>query len=680
MLYRFAQASAMVNLPIRWILLFLPLSCAAAAQPGGPINGRFGDPTFGNGSSGTISLATSTDGRFGNPVGTDAIQQGQMDYNYLLVNSRNPNGSKVQNPSGSVSALDLKAPGKARHEYEQGYQLLMQNKLQGAVDHLTKAITIYPNFVAAHNALGTAYLNQGQNEKALAEFSKSVALDDHLPNSYLNLGCTQLALKQFPAAEDSFRKASTIAPLDLQLKVALAYAEFANHDYPAVLTTASEVHQGKHQGAAVVHFFAAGALEAQDNLAGARRELETLLQEAPQSPSAPLFRTILADINAEQARRADAKLHPAQKPTLVAMNSPAPTPEKLAEAAARHRQIALQQRTEENQIAEAEAAPDPTCIDCGTPVAVDSPAASSSSADLKQPGDNLPEPTFRVTADEVSIFFAATDHGKPVTDLAASDVKIRDDNQPPGAILGFRNEAQLPLRLGLVVDTSDSIAGRFSFERGAAAKFLQEAAVDANSLAFVVGVNNSVFLVQDFTADQTLISHAVNQLAPGGGTALWDAVAFAADKLASHPETQPAARILVVISDGEDNSSSITLKQAIASAQRGEVAVYTVSTREDGLHEEAAALLGDHALRTLSELTGGAAFMPGSLRGLNGSLADLQQVIHSRYLVSYKPASFQRDGRYRTIDLDAQKDGHKLKVFARKGYYASAVPPDSPDH
>lgn len=235
-----------------------------------------------------------------------------------------------------------------------------------------------------------------------------------------------------------------------------------------------------------------------------------------------------------------------------------------------------------------------------------------------------------------------------------------------------------PLRLGLIVDTSDSVRDRFSFEEAAATKFLQEVVVGKDDLAFVVGVSNSVLLVQDFTADQTLSAHAVNQLAPGGGTALWDAVAFAADKLATHPEVQPAARILVVISDGEDNSSGMTLKQAIERAQHGEVAVYTVSTR-DGLEEEPGALLGNHALRTLSELTGGTAFAPGSARYLDGSLADLQQVIRGRYLVSYKPASFQRDGRYRTIDIGAQKDGRPLKVFARKGYYASAVPPDSVD-
>lgn len=275
--------------------------------------------------------------------------------------------------------------------------------------------------------------------------------------------------------------------------------------------------------------------------------------------------------------------------------------------------------------------------------------------------------------------FSATDHGKSVTNLAASDVVIRDDSQPPGAILGFRNESQLPLRLGLVIDTSDSVTERIGFEQAAATRFLQEVMADKDDLAFVVGVNNSVLLVQDFTADRTLSSHALNQLAPGGGTALWDAVAYTADKLATHPEVQPVARILVVISDGEDNSSSITLKQAITKAQNGEVAVYTVSTRENGLSEEPSALVGDRALQTLSELTGGTAMMPGSASRLDARLADLQQVIRGRYLVSYKPASFQHDGRYRSIDIEAQKDGRKLKVVARKGYYASVVPPGSTD-
>jgi VWFA-related protein len=129
-----------------------------------------------------------------------------------------------------------------------------------------------------------------------------------------------------------------------------------------------------------------------------------------------------------------------------------------------------------------------------------------------------------------------------------------------------------------------------------------------------------------------------------------------------------------VISDGEDNSSSVSLQQAIWAAQRGQVAIYTVSTKE-GPNEESSPLLGNRALRTLSEQTGGAIFTPGSLGlgGLTRSLADLQQVLRGRYLVYYKPSSSKPDGRYHAVEIKAGKDGRKLKVYARNGYYASAL-------
>jgi Ca-activated chloride channel homolog len=611
--------------------------------------------------------------RFGSLTALDAIQSGQMSFNIFTINTQDSNVTSLQTPSDSVSKFDLKAPWRAQREYQKGYQLLMRKDLQAAIAHLSNATGIYPSFVAAHNALGTAYLNLNQNEQARDEFAKAVGLDDHLPSSYLNLGCAQLALKEYPGAEQSLRKASSIAPLDLQLLLALAYGEFENHDYPAVLETSRQVHDRKHQGAALVHYFAAGAWEAQDNLAAAQHEMETLLREDPKSPSVDEFRQILEDIKKEETHRADLKAHPAQ-PVTFSFDSPAaPT----AEQASLHAQQVLQDVKERNQIAEAEAAPDPTCADCAAPRPAESVKPTSNPA-TKPRGINFPGPTFRSAVDEVAVFFAATDHGKSVTNLTASDIGLRDDKQPPNAILGFRNESQLPLRLGLIMDISNSVTSRFSFEQGAATKFLGKVVTGTDDLAFVIGVNNSVLLVQDFTANLALTSRAVGQLAPGGGTALWDAVSFAADKLASRAEVQPVARVLVVISDGKDNSSSVSLKEAIANAQRREVAVYTVSTR-DQTDEDPSDILGDHALRTLSELTGGAAFVPGSLRRLNGSLADLQQVIRGRYLVSYRPASFQRDGHYRAIDIIAQKDGHKLKVYARKGYYALAEQPASSD-
>jgi len=598
-------------------------------------------------------------------MAANAILGAEMDFNIFTVNTQDLNGSVVQSPSASVSKLDLKAPGRAQREYEKGFQLLLKKDLQGAVAHLGNAIQIYPSFVAAHNALGSAYLQLEQNEQARGEFDTAVTLDDHLPNSYLNLGCAQLALKEYPAAEESLRKASSIAPLDVQLQLALAYGEFVNHDYPAVIETTHHMHEHKHKGAALVHYFAGGAWAAQNNLVEAQREMETVLKEDPKSGSSEQIHQILEQLKTEQAMRAEAKLHPVETLTLSLDTANTPPPEqKLRQA-----QQVLQDIKERTQIAEAEAEPESKCAECGTRAAVEPGIGADSSSALKRAGLDSPAATFRAVVDEVTIFFAATDHGKSATNLTASDIVVRDDNRPPHAILGFRNESQLPLRLGLIIDTSNSVKDRISFEQAAATKFLQTVVTGKDDLAFVVGVNNSVLLVQDFSGDQERISHAINQLAPGGGTALWDAVSFGAEKLAERAEGRPVARVLIVISDGEDNASSATLKQAIASAQRGEVAIYTVSTR-DYTQEDPSAELGDHALRTLSELTGGTAFIPGSVRGLKGSLAELQQVIRGRYLVSYKPAAFARDGRYREIDITAEKDGHKLKVYARKGYYA----------
>ncbi len=656
MIRRTRQASCL------FISIFV--SCTVAAQ-------IMSIPSSGFGNIGSHDLSTNS-----GPVGLGLISSEQMTNNFytMTTNARN---NALESPSASASKQDLKAPSKARHEYEKGYQLLMRKDYPNAVARLLSATSIYPNFVAAHNALGSAYLGLGQNDQARDEFAQAVLLDDHLPNSHLNLGCAELALKHYSAAQESMQKASSIAPLDLQVLTALAYGQLMNHDYPGVLTTAKRVHERKHAGSAIVHYYAAGAWEAQGKLAEEERELDALVREEPKSPAADQARQILQEIKLERAKP-PANQGPASSVTFSFDQSATPT----SSAASQQAQQVLQNLKEKEQIAEAEAEPDPVCEGCeasnSPPPTEAARIASAPTRSSDHSVNSVGITTLRASVDEVALFFTATDHGKSVTDLTGADIGIRDDRQAPAAILGFRNEAQLPLRLGLVIDTSDSIASRFSFEQHAAINFLQKVVTAKDDLAFVVGVANSVLVVQDFTGDQKIIAHAVDQLVPSGGTALWDAVAFAADKLADRAEIQPVARVLVVISDGEDNSSSVTLREAIQRAQHAEVAIYTVSTR-DYEQENSTALLGDHALRTLAELTGGAAFTPGSIRRFNSSLADLQQVLRGRYLISYKPALFRRNGSYRTIDITAQKDGHKLRVHARKGYYA-ALADLTPEH
>jgi VWFA-related protein len=600
--------------------------------------------------------------KFSSATTIDAIQAARMDFDIFTINSHDRSRTPLASPSGSMSKLDLKAPGKAQREYQKGYQLLMRRDFAGAIQHLQVAIQIYPRFVAAHDALGTAYLDLNQNEGAREEFSKAVALDDHLPNSYLDLGIAQLALRQYVGAEESFRKASSLAPLDLQLAVALAYGEFANQDYPAVLATAAEVHSRPHKGAELVHYFAAGAWGAQGNLVEAQHQMEVLLQEDPSAASADQFRHILTQIKNEQAIKEAGKLRERQAMSTTSEPPKAPSSRDRSQV-----EGALQDTEEKEQIAEAESAAEFACMSCGPAVVNELNKAQSSGARVKRAGSGY---VLRSSVDEVDVFFSATDHGSSVTNLTAADIQIRDGGRPPDRITGFRNESQLPLRLGLVLDTSDSVKHRLVFEEKAATKFLESVLTNERDLAFAVGVNNSVLLVQDFTPQLGLISRAINQLAPGGGTALWDAVAFAAGKLANRAEVEPVARVLVLISDGQDNSSHISLKEAIAQALRGETVIYTVSTK-DLLDEDSRSLLGDCALATLSELTGGASFVPGSLRRLEGSLKDVQHVIRGRYLLTYSPGSFQYDGSYRRIELTAARSGRRFKVFARKGYYAS---------
>jgi VWFA-related protein len=562
-----------------------------------------------------------------------------------------------ERPSEGVSKLDLKAPGKARHEYEKGVELLLKNNFDGAVEHLSKAIAIYPKYVAAHTSLGTAYMHLHQPDKAREQYQEAVLLDDHLPNSFSNLCSAELALKDYPAAEQAIKKASSISPLNQEFLTTLTYTEVLSQNYHDAIATAHQVHEGKHDGAALVHYFAAAAFREQKNLPEMQRELETFLAEDPKNPNADKARNLIAQIKDIQTR-----------PKTVLVVEPAqPTAAELEER---------------KQVAEAEA----MCVGCSAEAAPAEPVTPAADLNSRGSGERVVRsPTgwlLRKDVDEVALFFAATDHGKPVGDLTPQEIGLLDDRLPPATITNFRGESQLPLRLGLVIDTSESITGRFSFEQKAATQFLQNVVSGTDDLAFVIGFSNSILLVQDFTADQTQIAHGLSQLAPSGGTALWYAVTFAAHKLGSRPESQPVARILVVISDGEDNSSKSTLKEAIQAAERENVIVYTVSTSEYDQRtptgwESAAPSTGDRALKILAEQSGGAAFIPGSPSNLKHSLAELQQVIRSRYLISYKPARFQLDGHFRKIDITAQKSGRKLRVYARKGYYAQLNAPSA---
>jgi Ca-activated chloride channel family protein len=292
-------------------------------------------------------------------------------------------------------------------------------------------------------------------------------------------------------------------------------------------------------------------------------------------------------------------------------------------------------------------------------------SAYPSTSDGPTSDDQSPLLTLHKRVDEVNVLFIATDkHGKFVRDLGQTDFAILDDHKPPQSILNFRREIDLPLHLGLLIDVSGSIHSRFEFEQGAAISFLQHSIRAGFDKAFIVGFNNKSQMSQDFTDDVKLLSAGVHKLNDGGGTALYDAVYRACkEKFLKDRPDHTVRKAIVVVSDGEDNQSEYTRAQAIEMAQRAEVIIYAISTDDSGL-----ILRGDKVLEQLAEATGGRAFFPFKMKDITRSYAAIEDELRSQYIVSYKPADFDADGRFRSIEISALKKD--LQVRARKGYFA----------
>jgi len=298
--------------------------------------------------------------------------------------------------------------------------------------------------------------------------------------------------------------------------------------------------------------------------------------------------------------------------------------------------------------------------------AVDSSSAAGLSSAVAT-SDEAAEPilTIKKRVDEVNVLFIATDrHGKFVRNLNQTDFSIFDDHKPVQSIIDFRRETDLPIELGLLMDVSGSVQGRFAFEKEAATGFLQHIIRPGYDRAFVVGFNKESRLTQDFTDKVPLLAAGVQRLSNGGGTALYDAIYKACkEKLLREHSEHPIRKAIVILSDGEDNQSEYTRAQAIEMAQRAEVLIYAISTDDSGL-----ILRGDKVLEDLASATGGRTFFPYKMKDITHSFAAIEEELRSQYAVSYKPTDFDADGRYRSIQITALKKD--LQVRARRGYYA----------
>lgn len=316
------------------------------------------------------------------------------------------------------------------------------------------------------------------------------------------------------------------------------------------------------------------------------------------------------------------------------------------------------------------------------------PAASSPSQEAQAPPlPGAPEPPIKVTTGLVHLVVTVMDrHHGFVTDLDRSDFKILEDGTPQD-IRFFGRETDLPLRIGLLLDTSNSIRPRLDFEKDAAVDFLTRVIRRDKDMAFLMTFDNEPQIIQDYTSDDSLLESAIREQRAGGGTALNDAIVMASQKLVHPPLPRgPEAevrRVIVIISDGNDNLSDHALSDAIDAAIRSEAAIFTVSTNTDWLSIDDARKPskynldpGDKVLQNFADQTGGQAFFPYRSDDLAQSFLDIGAELRSQYFIAYSPSGPPPRGEYRKIEVETDRKG--LLVRTRKGYYAIAANPSDP--
>lgn len=553
--------------------------------------------------------------------------------------------------AGVISALDLDAPNKAVEPFNRASSLLKAQNSKEAIKYLQKAINVYPKFVSAHMGLGLAYIDQGDNDRATNEFQAAAKLDSKYPGSFLHLGQLALSRQDFATAQLTLEKAASLCPQDAKILSTLAYAQNGNHEYQLALETAQHVHTLDHKGLANVHYVAASAAMSLHDFETMERELNFFLNEDPTNASAPVARQNLAALTHSRMLLAAGGNSRQQATTVVASLQPQTFPNS--------------ERLKAELTALGNESDGGMCVDCSALAAATTDTESVDSAPVNgAPSRSGGLYTIRKNVDDVALFFSVSRHGHMVNDLEPSDIQILDDHKPPIKVFQFSPGSKLPLRLALLIDTSGSVRDRFSFEKHAAAKFVERMLSSASDLGFVAGFASDIMVTQDFSPDPGELGKGIENLTNGGGTALFDAVSFACRKLAEYPDNERVARVLVLLTDGEDNSSHSSLKQTVQVVERTGVTVYSISTREDMGDKTDA----DRVLEVLAERSGGEALFPRDMITLGNSFGKLRDLIRSRYFIAYKPADFQADGSYRTINIVAEKNGKRLQVQARKGY------------
>jgi Ca-activated chloride channel homolog len=301
----------------------------------------------------------------------------------------------------------------------------------------------------------------------------------------------------------------------------------------------------------------------------------------------------------------------------------------------------------------------------------------------------------RVETDLTNVLFTATDKNKRfITTLRQEDLRVTEDGVAQ-EIFSFQRQADLPLSLAILIDTSGSQERTLPEEKAAARAFIDSVLRPMKDEAAVVSFTGEATLEQGLTGNMASVRRAIDKVEfrppagyIGGGvvintpvpipgqslsmsTSLWDAVWITSDEvLKDTPER--TRRAIILLSDGQDTSSRKKMKDAVDVAIKTDVIIYSI-----GIGDRYTFGVDEGSLRKLSERTGGRAFFPKDERTLRSAFDQIQQELRSQYIVAYSPTNRKRDGSYRTVKIEITNPELKkqdYKLTYRQGYFAKSAP------
>jgi Ca-activated chloride channel family protein len=291
----------------------------------------------------------------------------------------------------------------------------------------------------------------------------------------------------------------------------------------------------------------------------------------------------------------------------------------------------------------------------------------------RQQGDRIPpgssqDDTFRVQVRLVNVFTTVTDsHGAPVPNLTKDDFRVLEDGIPQ-EIKVFEKESSMPLSIALAIDTSESTRRDIALEMSSARKFVHSILRPVDHLS-LFQISEDVTQLTRFSSDMKTIEHGIDHLTEGAGTSLYDAIFLCSDALID----REGRKVLVLITDGGDTTSTTNYNNALRRAQQAEAIVYSiiiVPVQADAGRN----IGGEHALIQISMDTGGKYYYAESSDQIDEAFRKISEELRTQYLLAYYPNRRVADSPFRKIQVQLLKkdpDGKPYQVRHRAGYYTA---------